>query len=132
VIGNDAAITWGGASGFFELNVQIPLIATALLESIKLLSACCRLLADKVVDGIAPNVEHCLELAESSPAIVTPLARLIGYEQAAKVAKYSVAHATTIREAVMNLGLVAAGALTEAQLDAALNVRAMTEPPATS
>ncbi|MDR0365508.1 MAG: class II fumarate hydratase [Bifidobacteriaceae bacterium] len=130
VIGNDAAITWGGASGFFELNVQIPLIATALLESIKLLSASCRLMAAKVIDGLVAEVDRCRELAESSPSIVTPLNRLIGYELAAKVAKYSVAHGTTIREAVIDLGLVNSGAITEAQLDSALNVMSMTHPPA--
>jgi fumarate hydratase class II len=75
-------------------------------------------------------VDRCLELAESSPSIVTPLNRLIGYEQAAKVAKYSVAHSTTIREAVIDLGLVDSGAITEAQLDSALDVMSMTHPPA--
>ncbi|MDR2454180.1 MAG: class II fumarate hydratase [Bifidobacteriaceae bacterium] len=130
VIGNDAAITWGGASGFFELNVQIPLMAAALLESIRLLAACARLLARKVVDGIVPDAERCLTLAQSSPSIVTPLNRLIGYETAAKVAKYSVAHGTTVRQAVLDLGLVHDGRLTQAQLDAALDVAKMTRPPA--
>ncbi|MDR2564867.1 MAG: aspartate ammonia-lyase, partial [Bifidobacteriaceae bacterium] len=128
VIGNDSAIAWGGASGFFELNVQIPLIGSALLESIRLLAAVCRLLATKVVDGVTADAVHCLELAESSPSIVTPLNRIIGYEEAAKVAKYSVAHETTVRQAVLDLGLVAQGKITEAQLDAALNVMSMTHP----
>ncbi|MDR2566819.1 MAG: class II fumarate hydratase [Bifidobacteriaceae bacterium] len=128
VIGNDSAITWGGASGFFELNVQIPLIGSALLESIRLLAAVSRLLATKVVDGVTADEVHCLELAESSPSIVTPLNRIIGYEEAAKVAKYSVAHETTVRQAVLDLGLVAQGKITEAQLDAALNVMSMTHP----
>ncbi|MDR1440778.1 MAG: class II fumarate hydratase [Bifidobacteriaceae bacterium] len=130
VIGNDAAITWGGASGFFELNVQIPLIGSALLESIRLLAACARLLATKVVDGIQANQARCLELAESSPSIVTPLNRLIGYEQAAKVAKYSVAHETTVRQAAIDLGLVEQGLITEDQLDQALDVMSMTHPSA--
>ncbi|MDR3107059.1 MAG: class II fumarate hydratase [Bifidobacteriaceae bacterium] len=128
VIGNDAAITWGGASGFFELNVQIPLIGSALLESIRLLANVSRLVSTKVIDGITADVPHCLELAESSPSIVTPLNRLIGYELAAKVAKYSVAHGTTVRQAVLDLGLVSDGKITEAQLDAALNVMSMTHP----
>ncbi|MDR3107094.1 MAG: class II fumarate hydratase [Bifidobacteriaceae bacterium] len=128
VIGNDAAITWGGASGFFELNVQIPLIGSALLESIRLLAAVARLLAAKVIDGVTANAARCLELAESSPSIVTPLNRLIGYEVAAKVAKYSVAHQTTVRQAVLDLGLVASGQITETQLDQALDVRSMTHP----
>ncbi|MDR1189931.1 MAG: class II fumarate hydratase [Bifidobacteriaceae bacterium] len=128
VIGNDAAITWGGASGFFELNVQIPLIGSSLLESIHLLSAVARLLATKVVDGVTANVAHCLELAESSPAIVTPLNRIIGYEEAAKVAKYSLAHGTTVRQAAIDLGLVAEGKITEAGLDQGLDVMSMTHP----
>jgi fumarate hydratase class II len=128
VIGNDTAITWGGASGFFELNVQIPLIAAALLESIRLLAACCRLLAAKVVDGIVADEERCRVLAESSPSIVTPLNRVIGYEAAAKVAKYSVAQGTTVRQAVLDLGLVHDGRITEEQLDAALDVMSMTRP----
>ncbi|MDR2348330.1 MAG: class II fumarate hydratase [Bifidobacteriaceae bacterium] len=129
VIGNDAAITWGGASGFFELNVQIPLIAAALLESLRLLAACARLLAAKVVDGIQPDAVRCLTLAQSSPSIVTPLNRLIGYEAAAKVAKYAVAEGTTVRQAALDLGLVHDGKLTEAQLDQALDVAKMTRPP---
>jgi fumarate hydratase class II len=125
VIGNDAAITWGGASGFFELNVQIPLIAAALLESIRLLANSARLLALKVIDGIVADWERCLTLAESSPSIVTPLNRIIGYEAAAQAAKYSVAHGTTIRDAVIELGMVADGRITEAQLDSALDVTKM-------
>ncbi|MDR1393994.1 MAG: class II fumarate hydratase [Bifidobacteriaceae bacterium] len=128
VIGNDTAITWGGASGFFELNVQIPLIAASVLESIRLLANCARLLASRVVDGITADAERCLLLAESSPSIVTPLNRLIGYETAAKVAKYSVAHNTTVRQAVIDLGLVAEGRISEADLDRALDVRRMTGP----
>ncbi|MDR1635612.1 MAG: class II fumarate hydratase [Bifidobacteriaceae bacterium] len=128
VIGNDAAITWGGASGFFELNVQIPLIGSSVLESIRLLAAVSRLLSTKVIAGTQADVVHCLELAESSPSIVTPLNRLIGYEEAAKVAKYSVAHETTVRQAALDLGLVAQGKITEAQLDAALDVMSMTHP----
>jgi fumarate hydratase class II len=129
VIGNDAAVTWGGASGFFELNVQIPLIASAVLESLKLLTATSGLLAAKTVDRIVPDVERCLVLAESSPSIVTPLNRLIGYEAAAKVAKYSVAHGTTVRQAALDLGLVHEGRISEEQLDAALDVTKMTRPP---
>ncbi|MDR1823873.1 MAG: class II fumarate hydratase [Bifidobacteriaceae bacterium] len=128
VIGNDAAITWGGASGFFELNVQIPLMAVALLESIRLLANVSVLLANKTVDGITANQARCRQLAESSPSIVTPLNRIIGYEAAAKVAKHAVKHGVTVRQAVIDLGFVASGTVTEAQLDAALDVMAMTHP----
>jgi fumarate hydratase class II len=132
VIGNDTAVTWGGASGFFELNVQVPLIAAALGESIRLLAAGSRLLAEKTIDGIVANVERNRQLAESSPSIVTPLNRLIGYENAAKIAKHAVAKGLTVRQAAIDLGFVARGEVTEAQLDAALDVMAMTRAPSSS
>ncbi|OZB46632.1 MAG: aspartate ammonia-lyase, partial [Cellulomonas sp. 14-74-6] len=73
VVGNDATVAWAGASGAFELNVQMPVMASAVLESIRLLSNASRVLADRTVDGITPNVERSRALAESSPSIVTPL-----------------------------------------------------------
>ena len=129
VIGNDATIAWSGASGSFELNVAIPVMGTALLESIRLLSNATRVLADKTVDGLTANVEHARALAESSPAIVTPLNRVIGYEAAAKVAKYSVAEGVTVRESVIALGFVERGEVTLELLDTALDVLSMTRPP---
>jgi fumarate hydratase class II len=129
VVGNDATVAWAGASGAFELNVQIPVIALGVLESIRLLTNASALLADKTVSGIRANVVRARALAESSPAIVTPLNRVIGYESAAKVAKYAVARAVTIREAVVALGFVERGELSEADLDDALDVMAMTRPP---
>jgi len=129
VVGNDATVAWAGASGAFELNVQIPVIAQAVLESIRLLANASRLLADKTVAGITANVERARALAESSPSIVTPLNRVIGYEAAAKVAKHAVKHGMTVRQAVIDLGFVERGEVTEAQLDAALDVLAMTRPP---
>ena len=129
VIGNDATIAWAGASGSFELNVQIPVIALGVLESIRLLTNASTLLADKSVRGIVANVARARALAESSPSIVTPLNRVIGYESAAKVAKHAVACSVTIREAVIALGFVERGELTEAELDAALDVMSMTRPP---
>lgn len=128
VIGNDATITWAGASGVFELNVAIPVMGTALLESVRLLANVSRLLADKVLDGLTVNEERARALAESSPSIVTKLNRTIGYEAAAKVAKHSVAEGITVRQAVIDLGFVERGELTEAQLDTALDVLAMTRP----
>ena len=79
--------------------------------------------------GIEANVEHCRTLAESSPSIVTPLNRYIGYENAAAVAKQALKEGKTIREVVIENGYVANGALTEEQLDAALDVLAMTRRP---
>ncbi|GII99681.1 fumarase class II [Sediminihabitans luteus] len=129
VIGNDATVAWAGASGSFELNVQIPVIALGTLESIRLLSNAMRVLADKTVDGITANVDKARAFAESSPSIVTPLNRVIGYEAAAKVAKHSVAQGITVREAVIALGFVERGEVTPEQLDAALDVMSMTRPP---
>ncbi|MCL1868872.1 MAG: class II fumarate hydratase [Promicromonosporaceae bacterium] len=129
VIGNDATVAWAGASGAFELNVQIPVIAQGVLESIRLLANASRVLADKTVAGITANVEKARAYAESSPSIVTPLNRVIGYEAAAKVAKYSVKEGVTVREAVVALGFVERGEVTEEQLDAALDVLKMTVPP---
>ncbi|SBW19313.1 Fumarate hydratase class II [Candidatus Protofrankia californiensis] len=128
VVGNDAAVAFGGSAGNFELNVMLPVIARNLLESIHILSTISRLFADRCVDGIVADVERCRRFAESSPSIVTPLNRYIGYEEAAKVAKQSLAEEKTIREVVLERGYVAAGALTEEQLDAALDVLSMTHP----
>jgi fumarate hydratase class II len=128
VIGNDATIAWAGASGSFELNVAIPVMGTALLESIRLLSNATRVLADKTVDGLEADVERARAMAESSPSIVTPLNRVIGYEAAAKVAKHAVAQKITVREAVVDLGFVERGEVTEEQLDSALDVLSMTRP----
>jgi len=128
VIGNDTAITVAGASGNFELNVMMPVMARCLLESLRLLSNASRLLADHCVEGITANVERARAYAESSPAIVTPLNRLIGYENAAQIAKQAVAQGKTIREVVIELGYVDRGELSEAQLDEALDVMRMTRP----
>ncbi|MFC0673028.1 class II fumarate hydratase [Brachybacterium hainanense] len=130
IIGNDAAIAWGGAQGSFELNVQIPLMGTSLLESIRLLANASRVLADKTVDGLVANEEKARFYAEASPSIVTPLNKLIGYESAAKIAKHAVAERISVREAVIALGFVERGELTEEQLDAALDVLSMTAPKA--
>ncbi len=128
VIGNDAAIVAAGASGNFELNVQMPVIARNLLESIRLLSTVSRLLADRCIDGIVADVDRCREYAESSPSIVTPLNTYIGYENAAKVVKASLRERKTIREVVVEQGYIERGELTEQQLDEALDVLSMTHP----
>lgn len=128
VIGNDATIAWAGASGSFELNVAIPVMGTALLESIRLLSNATRVLADKTVDGLEANLDRAAALAGSSPSIVTPLNKIIGYESAAKIAKHSVAKGLTVREAVIDLGFVERGEITVEQLDTALDVLSMTHP----
>lgn len=128
VVGNDATVAMAGASGNFELNVMLPVIARNLLESIALLANAARLLADRTVAGITANVERAREYAESSPSVVTPLNRYIGYEEAAKVAKQSLAESKTIRQVVLERGYVERGLLTEEQLDQALDVLRMTRP----
>jgi fumarate hydratase class II len=129
VIGNDAAVAFAGSMGNFELNVMLPVMARNLLESIRLIANASRLLADRCVDGIEANVEHCRQLAESSPSIVTPLNRYLGYENAAAVAKKALKENKTIRQVVIDSGFVSDGKLTEEQLDAALDVLAMTKAP---
>jgi fumarate hydratase class II len=130
VMGNDAAVAFGGAAGNLELNVMLPVIARNLLESIRLIANCSRLLADRCIDGTTADIERCRAYAESSPSIVTPLNRYIGYENAAKAVKKAIADGTTVRQAVVDLGFVGAGEgqVTEAQLDEALDVLAMAYP----
>jgi fumarate hydratase, class II len=127
VIGNDAAITFAGASGTFELNVMLPVIARNVLESIQLLTNASRLLADCVL-GITADTDRMRAYAESSPSIVTPLNKYVGYEAAAKIAKQALANGATIRQTVLDLGYVERGELTEQQLDEALDVDRMTRP----
>ncbi|MGC1287716.1 MAG: class II fumarate hydratase, partial [Streptosporangiaceae bacterium] len=130
VIGDDAAVAFSGAAGNFELNVMMPVIGQNLLDSIRLLSSASRLLADRCVDGIVADVERMRRFAESSPSIVTALNRFLGYEAAAAVAHEALATGKTIREVVISRGHVERGDLTEEQLDAALDVLAMTRPGA--
>ncbi|BDZ61845.1 fumarate hydratase class II [Demequina sediminis] len=125
VIGNDATVAWAGASGAFELNVQIPVMALGVLESTRLLANASRVLAERTIDGTVANVDRARRLAEASPSIVTPLNRVIGYENAAAIAKHSVKAGLTVREAVIDLGFVERGEITEEQLDALLDVTTM-------
>ncbi len=127
VVGNDAAIAWGGAAGNFELNVMLPMIGRNVMESIRLLANVSRLLADRCVAGITANVGRLREYAESSPAIVTPLNRFLGYEEAASIAKLALAERRTIREVVIERGHVP-DRISESDLDEALDVMRMTRP----
>ena len=128
VVGNDATIAWAGASGSFELNVQMPVIARNLLESIRILSTSTTLLASRCVDGITADVDRMRAYAESSPSVVTPLNKHLGYEEAARIAKQAMKDGATIRDTVIAMGYVERGDLTEEQLDAALDVESMTHP----
>ncbi|MQY28512.1 class II fumarate hydratase [Nocardia aurantia] len=124
VIGNDAAIAWGGGNGAFELNVYIPMMARNVLESIRLLANVSRLFADRCITGLTADVDHLRHLAESSPSIVTPLNSAIGYEEAAAVAKEALKEHKTIRQTVIDRGLIG-DKLSEAELDRRLDVLSM-------
>jgi fumarate hydratase, class II len=128
VIGNDAAIAFGGTGGNFELNTMMPVIARNLLSSIRLLAAGAVLLADRCVAGITADLARLRRYAESSPAIVTALNRYLGYEAAAEVAHEALDTGQTIRDVVIARGYVARGDITEEQLDRALDVLRMTHP----
>jgi fumarate hydratase class II len=121
VVGNDAAVAFGGAAGNFELNVMLPVIGRNLLESIRLLASVARTLADKCVVGIEADEERCATYALSSPSIVTSLNPYIGYEEAAKVVKQALAENKDLRTVVLERGL-----LSEEEVDKALDVLAMT------
>ena len=126
VIGNDSCITWAGANGNLELNVMMPVMAHNLLESIRLTSNACEILTEKCVAGIAANEERCRELVELSMAMVTSLAPKIGYDRAAEIAKESAKTGRTVREICREKKV-----LPEAELNAALDPVAMTEPGGT-
>jgi fumarate hydratase class II len=128
VIGNDAAVAFSGSQGDFELNVMLPVMARNLLESIALLSAASRMLADRCVAGLEANEDVCLAYAEGSPSIVTPLNRHLGYDEAASIAKEALASGQSIRAVVVARGHVEGGKLSEEQLDEALDVLRMTRP----
>jgi fumarate hydratase class II len=122
VIGNDAAVAFGGTAGNFELNVMLPVIGRNLLESIRLLSSVIRVFADKCIAGLEADVERCRTYALSSPSIGTALNPYIGYEEAAKVIKASMAEGKDLRTIVLERGL-----LSEEEVDKALDVEAMTK-----
>ncbi len=122
VFGNDAAVAFAGSQGNFELNVYLPVMAANILESIRLLANVSRVFADRCVDGIEADRERCRAYAESSPSIGTSLNPYIGYEAAAKVIKESTRSGRSIREIVLEQGL-----MDEADVDRALDVLSLTE-----
>ena len=128
VIGNDAAVAFAGTQGDFELNVMLPVMARNLLESIRLLAAAARMLADRCIAGLEADVEVTRAYAEGSPSIVTPLNKFLGYDEAAAIAKQALKENRTIREVVIERGHTRNGTLTEEQLDQALDVLRMTRP----
>ena len=122
VIGNDAAITWGGANGNFELNVMMPMIAHNLLESISLLGSASNTLRERCVDGIVANEDRARELVEANIIVVTALNPHIGYDKGAEVAKEAFATGRNVRDVILEKGL-----LTADELDLVLDLKRMTE-----
>ncbi len=122
VVGNDTAIAFAGSQGNFELNVYLPVIARNLIESIRLLASVSVLFADSCVAGIEANVDRLKAYAESSPSIGTALTPYIGYEKAAELVKRSSRTGRSIRELVLEEGL-----MSDAELDRALDVLGMTK-----
>jgi len=122
VIGNDAAITVGGLQGHFELNVFIPMMARNLLDSIKLLAAASRLLAERCVDGIEPNREQLERYAELTLSAATALNPYIGYDRAAEIVKESASTGRSLREVARDAGVA------DDVLDRALDYHAMAKP----
>lgn len=123
VMGNHVTITTGGQHGNFELNVMMPVMTHAMLESISMLSGSLHAFRTKCLDGIEADRERCRELLELNPSIATALNREIGYDQASKVAKKSAAERKSVREVVLELNL-----MDEDKLNDVLDVRHMTEP----
>ena len=121
VVGNDASVAWAGAVGAFELSTAMPVMAHNLLEAIRLVASVSRLLADRCVAGIEADVERCRAQAESSPALATALNPHIGYERAAEVARAALAEGKTLRQVVVERGLLSAEVA-----DRVLDVDAMT------
>jgi fumarate hydratase, class II len=122
VIGNDQAITVGGMQGHFELNVFVPLIARNLLESIRLLAAASRLLAERCVDGIEANRENAERYAELTLSAATALNPYIGYDRATEIVKAAAATGRPLRDVAREAGV------SEEVLDRALDYRAMAKP----
>ena len=122
VIGNDVAVTVGGMQGHFELNVFVPVISRNVLDSVRLLAAAARLLADKCVAGIEANRGNCERYAELTLSAATALNPFIGYDKATEIVKEAAATGKSLREVAREAGV------DEETLDRALDYRAMTSP----
>lgn len=123
VMGNDAAIAFGGAQGHFELNVYRPMIIHNLIESINLIGDSCKNFDEKCLKGIKANTDQIAEHLKNSLMLVTALNPKIGYDNAAKAAKLAFEKNLTLKEAVLELKL-----LTEKEFDEAIDPRKMTHP----
>jgi len=125
VTGNDLAITIGGQWGNFELNVMMPVMAHNLLQSISLVGAAARAFKVKCIDGIQADRKRCESMIEQSLAMCTPLAKVIGYDRAAEIAKEAYQTGRTVREIAREKGV-----LPEEELAKVLDPSGMTRPSA--
>lgn len=125
VIGNDAAIAFGGASGLLDLNVMLPMMAHNLLESERLLANASRMFTDKCINGLVANRERCAEQIEWSMSMVTSLAPVIGYDLASQIAKQAVSDGKTVRQVCLDEALLDAD-----ELDRLLDPLTMLKPHA--
>jgi fumarate hydratase class II len=123
VMGNDVAVGIAGATGHLELNVFKPMIVHDVLESVELLADACDSFGEKCVVGIEPNREAIARHVASSLMLVTALSPVVGYANAAKIAKTAYERNITLKEAAVLLGLVS-----EADFDAHVKPEAMTHP----
>ncbi len=123
VFGNDVAINFGGALGDFELNVMLPVIAHNLLQSIVILGNAARVLADKAIAGFTVNEERITQLVGRNPILGTALNPIIGYDKAAEVVKKALAEGRTVKEVVLEMGLLSAE-----EAERVLDPKLMTEP----
>ena len=122
VIGNDAAITWGGANGNFELNVMMPLMSHNLSESIAILASAASTMRERCILGIEANAERARELVEKNIIVITSLNPHIGYDKGAEIAKEAFASGRNVRDVALEKGV-----MTAEELDAALDIKKMTD-----
>jgi fumarate hydratase class II len=122
VIGNDSTITIAGQSGNFELNVMLPVVSRNLLESINILGNAVRNLADKSVSRLSVNKERVADMVGRNPVLVTALNPIIGYDQAAKIAKKAFAEGRPVKDVAREMT-----DLSDAELDQALDPIKMTK-----
>ena len=123
VFGNQTTVTVAGSQGHFELNVYKPVLAYAMLQSIRLLGDAVTSFSDNCVTGIRANEPRMRELMQRSLMLVTALAPRIGYDKAAQVAKAAHANGTTLREEAVRLGFVSG-----AEFDRLVRPDKMTQP----
>ncbi len=123
VIGNDATIAFGGASGLLDLNVMLPVMAHNLLESEVILANASRMFADKCIAGLEANREKCEQQIEWSMSMVTSLAPVIGYDRASEIAKQAVSEGKTVRQVCLDENL-----MSEDELDRLLDPKSMLHP----